>query len=92
MNNVVLIGSSNDARSLAAVVGRCPALGVTVKALLGEFPQVLFFDWHWRTTRHTENMCFLINPHSIAEELTCKSKIAANKYNQLTSLARETRD
>ena len=70
LNDVILVGSCNDARSLAAVVGRCPALGVTVKALLGEFPQVLFFDWHWRTTRHMENMCFLINPHSRTEELT----------------------
>ena len=68
-NNVILIGSCNNTRSLAAVVGRCPALGVTVKALLGELPQVLFFHWHWGTSGHMKNTCVFINPHSITEEL-----------------------
>ena len=74
-NDVILIGSCNDARSLAAVVGRRPAL-VTVKALLGEFPQVLFLHWHWRTTRHTKNLVICINFYSITEELACKIRRA----------------
>ena len=69
-NDIILIGSCYNACSLAAVVGRCPALGVTVKILLGELPQVLLFHWHWGATRHMKNMCILINPHSITKELT----------------------
>ena len=38
---VVLVGSFNNACSLAAVVSRCPALGVTMQTLLHELPQVL---------------------------------------------------
>ena len=71
-NNIILIGSCYNACSLAAVVGGCPALGVTVtKTLLGELPQVLLFHWHWGATRHMKNMCILINSHSITKELTC---------------------
>ncbi len=73
-NDVILIGSCNDARSLAAVVGRCPALGVTVKALLGEFPQVLFFHWYRRTIRYTKNSIIFVNLYSITEELACKTR------------------
>ena len=71
-NDVILEGSCHNAGSLTAVVGRCPALGVTVKALLGEFPQVLFFHWHRGTTRHEKNLVIFIDRYPIAEELACK--------------------
>ena len=80
-NDVVLKGSCNNACSLAAVVGRCPALGVTVKALLGEFPQILFFHWHWGTTRHKEKLGIFINPNSIVEELACRERDTVSESN-----------
>ena len=73
-NDVILIGSCNDARPLAAVVGRCPALGVTVKTWLREFPQVLLLHWHWGSTRNNKNSTVFVNSYSITEELACKTK------------------
>ena len=71
-NNVILVGSSNDACSLAAVVGRCPALGIALKALLGEFPQVLVLG---DDQAHEEfGNLHLIYFYSIMEELTCNIK------------------
>ena len=70
INDVILVGSINNACSLAAVVSRCPALGVTMQTLLHELPQVLLLYWHWNTTGHSKKLSRSINSNSRMEKLT----------------------
>ena len=86
INDVILVGSINNACSLAAVVSRCPALGVTMQTLLHELPQVLLLYWHWNTTWHSKKLSSSINPNSRTEELTCGWNIIMMQPSWICSL------